>query len=85
MPHRLFRRPLSNSANDPTLLAPYNISAEVLIAGQQIVQARWFDLWAGAVAVDVMCLRIAKAGIFHLKDGLGIMINRAGTDATASS
>ena len=38
------------------------------------VTARWFDVWAGAVAVAAMCADRDYAGISGLPGGLGVSL-----------
>ncbi len=43
------------------------------------VVGRWHDLWAGAVAVDAMCVqRRGRSGQALLQGGLRITLERAG-------
>ena len=40
-----------------------------------IVTARWFDIWAGAVAVCAMCVARGYGGVSALPGGLSVTID----------
>ena len=45
------------------------VSTVNFVEGGDIEKARWFDIWAAAVAVERMCVRKGNAGIAF---GLGM-------------
>lgn len=49
--------------------------AVIDIVSRDQVTGRWFDLWAGAVAVNAICVASGYAGTSLLPGGLGITLD----------
>ncbi|CAD6594488.1 MAG: hypothetical protein ASARMPREDX12_009109 [Alectoria sarmentosa] len=52
----------------------FGVRLRVDVAHRNSVKARWFDVWAGAVAVAAMCSLRGYAGISGLPSGLGVTL-----------
>ncbi len=55
--------------------APNGLHAIVDVENRDRVTGRWFDLWAGAVAVNGMCVTRGLAGTSSLPGGLSITLS----------
>ncbi|MCJ1454573.1 hypothetical protein MMC28_004926 [Mycoblastus sanguinarius] len=61
---------------------PYNWQAEIDIMGGGLVIGRWFDLWAGAVAINAICVATeGKYGHSFSARGLRISLFQGGGGA----
>lgn len=52
------------------------MEAVVDVESRDPVTGRWFDLWAGAVAINAICVAGGFAGTSLLPGGLGITLKR---------
>ena len=61
---------------DVTYMAPpaYSLKLTVDVEHHFRVNARWFDIWAGAVAVSAMCTVSGLDGVSGLTSGLTVTI-----------
>lgn len=50
--------------------AVVNVESRIRVTG------RWFDLWAGAVAINTMCVARSFAGTSSLPGGLSITLEK---------
>lgn len=70
--------PMTFSAPPNPSLRASSLRLVVDVAHRNRVSARWFDIWAGAVAVTAMCITRGYAGASGLPSGLGVTL-RTGT------
>lgn len=56
--------------------APFGVQAVIDVESRSRVTGRWFDLWAGAVAINTMCVARGLAGTSLLPGGLGITLEK---------
>jgi hypothetical protein len=49
--------------------------AVVDLVSRDQVTGRWFDLWAGAVAINAICVASGYPGTSLLRGGLGITLD----------
>lgn len=63
------------------------MQALVNVESRDRVTGRWFDLWAGAVAANAMCVGKGLAGVAALPGGLSITLrglaSRLGSNNTS--
>ncbi len=52
------------------------MQAIVNVENRDGVTGRWFDLWAGAVAINAMCVARGYAGTSSLPGGLHITVEK---------
>lgn len=52
----------------------HDLRLRVDVEHRTAVIGRWFDVWAGAVAVTAMCMVRGYAGISGLASGLGVTL-----------
>ena len=55
-------------------LPAYSLKLTVDVLHRHPVNARWFDIWAGAVAVTAMCTANGYSGVSGLSNGLTVTI-----------